>query len=68
MEKLVYAVLSSFQRKASGMVRIANRNFDLLDKAAAGPELLYHVETPGYWACNVARYWKQLGLSSSRPW
>lgn len=24
--------------------------------------------TPGYWACNVAKYWKQLGLSSSRPW
>jgi hypothetical protein len=24
--------------------------------------------TPGYWSCNVARYAKKLGLSSSRPW
>lgn len=24
--------------------------------------------TPGYWSCNVARYAKLLGLSSSRPW
>lgn len=24
--------------------------------------------TPGYWSCNVARYSKQLGLSSDRPW
>lgn len=24
--------------------------------------------TPGYWSCNVARYAKQLGLKSSRPW
>ena len=24
--------------------------------------------TPGYWACNVARYAKTLGLKSSRPW
>jgi hypothetical protein len=25
-------------------------------------------KTPGYWACNVHRYHKQLGLSSNRPW
>jgi len=24
--------------------------------------------SPGYWSCNVHRYWKQLGLSSNRPW
>jgi hypothetical protein len=24
--------------------------------------------TPGYWSCNVGRYAKALGLSSSRPW
>ena len=24
--------------------------------------------TPKYWSCNVARYAKSLGLSSSRPW
>lgn len=24
--------------------------------------------TPGWWSCNVARYAKALGLSSSRPW
>lgn len=24
--------------------------------------------TPGYWACNVARYSKSLGLKSDRPW
>lgn len=24
--------------------------------------------TPGWWACNVHKYWKQLGLSSSKPW
>jgi hypothetical protein len=24
--------------------------------------------TPAYWSCNVARYAKQLGLKSSRPW
>lgn len=24
--------------------------------------------TPGYWSCNVHRYWKQLGLSSNKPW
>ncbi len=23
---------------------------------------------PGWWACNIGRYAKQLGLSSSRPW
>lgn len=25
-------------------------------------------KTAGYWACNVHRYHKQLGLSSSKPW
>lgn len=24
--------------------------------------------TPGYWSCNVSRYAKKLGLTSSRPW
>lgn len=24
--------------------------------------------TPGWWSCNVARYAKLLGLTSSRPW
>ena len=24
--------------------------------------------TPGWWSCNVHRYAKQLGLSSTRPW
>ena len=24
--------------------------------------------TPGWWACNVHKYAKQLGLSSSNPW
>ena len=24
--------------------------------------------TAGWWSCNVSRYAKQLGLSSSRPW
>lgn len=24
--------------------------------------------TPRWWSCNVARYWKQLNLSSNRPW
>ena len=24
--------------------------------------------SPNWWSCNVARYAKQLGLSSSRPW
>lgn len=24
--------------------------------------------TPGYWACNVHRWWKQLGLECDKPW
>jgi hypothetical protein len=24
--------------------------------------------TPGYWSCNISRYRKKLGLTSSRPW
>jgi hypothetical protein len=24
--------------------------------------------TPGYWSCNISRYAKKLGLTSSRPW
>lgn len=24
--------------------------------------------TPGWWACNVHRFWKQLGLTSSKRW
>lgn len=23
---------------------------------------------PGWWACNVHRFWKQLGLESDKPW
>lgn len=25
-------------------------------------------KTPGWWACNVHKYWKQLGLKSNKPW
>jgi hypothetical protein len=25
-------------------------------------------DTPGWWACNIHLFWKQLGLSSDKPW
>lgn len=26
------------------------------------------MNTPGWWACNVHLFWKQLGLESNKPW
>jgi hypothetical protein len=43
--------------KASASFRARHKCDEQTDKTSAA-----------YWSCNVGKYWKQLGLSSNKPW